>query len=489
VCDARRRGEPFLLDSLVSRAFRLWVVLCLLLLIGNLSFYLLRGPGVFSILIQSGPESRIPLTLASVAIAWLDLGLLLLLLKNTKFRSRHGVVSVCTFVVVLVYLNACRERLVYGDFYNYTDAAIELATAGRLPYAYSYLPFLATILVPFVPYGVPLMAAMLWAANFVSLGIFVVVLSAILQRYGFSARLAPVLVLGFTVVNVPILRTLFYVQVNLHVVNFILAGLLLYPQFRFWSAVCLGMAIHLKASPAALVLPFLFEKDKKWIIWLGMSILGIAGITVTAHGVQPFWDFVSIIQHIYITNGIHFRENSVESLFRSAALVFRLPMSLVLPTIVVAKTAVLLSVLCLAIGCMRRRTFFSSPGTGSAVLNGVPALMLFMLLASPLLWEHHPVFVALPFLLMIRQLETPWEWTFYGFAYFVEYLVPTFDFFPWSFGRLLSPLILIVLMYKTLDRVGGSHVFRDLQHFVDSLTWNSRDGSANQPVQATDAGV
>jgi hypothetical protein len=89
------------------------------------------------------------------------------------------------------------------------------------------------------------------------------------------------------------------------------------------------------------------------------------------------------------------------------------------------------------------------------VLDAVPVLLLFMLLGSPLVWEHHPVFVALPYLLMLKVLEGPTEYGLYGLAYFLEYLLPTFDFFPWSFGRLLSPLILLGLIHRATVRTAA----------------------------------
>jgi hypothetical protein len=85
---------------------------------------------------------------------------------------------------------------------------------------------------------------------------------------------------------------------------------------------------------------------------------------------------------------------------------------------------------------------------------------MFMLLGSPLLWVHHAVLVALPYLLMLKRVDTPTECVIYGFAFFLEYDVPTFDFFPWSFVRLLSPLILIYLMYATAARVEDGSLWR-----------------------------
>ena len=60
--------------------------------------------------------------------------------------------------------------------------------------------------------------------------------------------------------------------------------------------------------------------------------------------------------------------------------------------------------------------------------------------------------VALSYLLALKRVDTPAEYALYGLAYILEYQLPTFDFFPWSFGRLLSPLILLGIMYAGSQR-------------------------------------
>ena len=77
-----------------------------------------------------------------------------------------------------------------------------------------------------------------------------------------------------------------------------------------------------------------------------------------------------------------------------------------------------------------------------------------MTLSAPVVWEHHGVFVALPFLVMLKRLETPHEWLWFGFAYLLEFLLPTFDFYPWSFGRLVAPMLILWQMWWLAERKG-----------------------------------
>ena len=47
----------------------------------------------------------------------------------------------------------------------------------------------------------------------------------------------------------------------------------------------------------------------------------------------------------------------------------------------------------------------------------------------------------------------------FGIFYFVQFLIPTFDFFPWSYVRMLSPLLLLWLMWRAARRAGGEAPF------------------------------
>ena len=93
------------------------------------------------------------------------------------------------------------------------------------------------------------------------------------------------------------------------------------------------------------------------------------------------------------------------------------------------------------------------------MLNAIPPLFILMTLAAPVVWEHHGVFMALPFLVMLKRLETPHEWLWFGFAYLLEFLLPTFDFYPWSFGRLVAPMLILWQIWRLADRKGDARFF------------------------------
>ena len=75
-----------------------------------------------------------------------------------------------------------------------------------------------------------------------------------------------------------------------------------------------------------------------------------------------------------------------------------------------------------------------------------------MTLASPLIWEHHGIFVSLPFLLLLKKMGSPAEWLVCGSVWLLVFLMPTFDYFPWSYGRLIGMCTLLWLMWVARDR-------------------------------------
>jgi hypothetical protein len=103
------------------------------------------------------------------------------------------------------------------------------------------------------------------------------------------------------------------------------------------------------------------------------------------------------------------------------------------------------------------------------MLNALPALFVLMTLTSPVVWEHHAIFAALSFLLLLKRLDTPGAWMWFGFAYLLEFLLPTFDFFPWSFGRLAAPLIVLWLMWRAAGHKKETPLFKGLNRWFDRL--------------------
>ncbi len=455
-------------------ALIIWAAITLLVAASLLVIYVRLGTDGFKLFIQQPPLINLPVTLASVTLLWLSVGALLYLIQSQRVNVSNLPSVAGFFLVCWVYLNILSERFRYGDYTYYLDAATSLYRNQPLPGSYFYPPLWATLLQFLVPFGQDNFFIVLWLLNVISLLGLYILLLRMLERYGFSPRLSALVTTLFMLVNVPLLRTLVYVQVNLHALDFILLSLLFYPKRTFLSALMLAIAIHLKASPAVLVLAFLLEKDWRWLAWFAISMILLAGITVVTDGISPFFDILSHLQGLALSNNTIFHDTSFDSFLRFADPLLHISLLWTRVLIYAAKALLAAATIWVMVRCARSQAFFrpeaqTTGERGAQVLNAIPPLFILMTLASPVVWEHHGIFLALAFLVLLKRLESPAQWYWFGFAYLLEFLLPTFDFFPWSFGRLAAPLIILGLMWVSSRSKSNSTFFVKTNQWLESL--------------------
>jgi hypothetical protein len=457
-------------------ALIIWAAITLMVAASLLLIYVRLGTDGFSLFIQQPPLINLPVTLASVTLLWLTVGVLLYLIQTRRVNIANLPAAAGCFLLCWVYLNILSERFRYGDYTYYFDAATSLYRNQPLPGSYFYPPLWATLLQFLVPFGRDNFFIVLWLLNFISLLVFYGLLLRILERYGFSVRLSALLTFLFMLVNVPLMRTLFYVQVNLHAINFVLLSLLFYPRRAFLSAFMLAFAVHLKASPAVLVLAFLLEKDWRWLGWFILSMVLLAGVTVLTDGISPFFDILSHVQGLALSDNTIFHDTSFDSFLRFAGPFLRLDLLWTRILIYAAKALLAVAAIVVMLQAVRSRAFFkpdarisSAVERGALMLNAILPLFVLMTLASPVVWEHHGIFLALSFLILLKRLESPSAWYWFGFAYLLEFLLPTFDFFPWSFGRLAAPLIVLGLLWVCSRTQKESTLFVAANRWLDSF--------------------
>lgn len=450
-------------------ALWVWAVISLLICLSLLGIYLRLGSAGFGVFIRQPPLINLPVTLASVTLTWLSVGVLLYLLQAGRITSSNLFSVGGFFLVAWVYLNFLSERFRYGDYTYYWDAATAMFSNQPLPGSYFYPPLWATLLQVLVPAGQDTFFLILWLLDFITfLGLYVLLLR-VLERYGFAPRFSAVVTTIFMLANAPLLRTLAYVQVNVHALDLALLSVLLYPRRKFLSALMLALAIHLKASPAVLVLAFLLELDWRWLAWLALSLVLLAGITVVTDGISPFFDVLQHVQGLALSDNTIFHDTSFDSFLRFADQLLHIDIFWTRILVYAAKVLLLVASILVMLKLVRSRSFFKSDEAGIRMLNAIPPLFILFTLASPVVWEHHGVFVALSFLLILKRLELPSEWLWFGFAYLLEFLLPTFDFYPWSFGRLIAPLIILWLMWRTAARPGDPPLFTQLNRWFANL--------------------
>ncbi len=420
-------------------------------------------------LIKTGPHSILGITMASVVLAWLLGGGLLGLIRYGRIDDKNIFTWAGFFLVALLYLNILRERTEYGDIEYYIDAAMRLYRGRPLPPEYLYPPFWAWFLKFFASSGEKGLLLVMWTLNALAVFLFYFLLQRILQTYGFSSRLAALTATAFMLVNMPLLRTLFYGQVNLHVVNLIFISLLAYPRTRPLSALALGLAVHLKIAPAVLALAFLLNRDWRWMVWFGLSLAAVGALPYLTDGLSPYLGFLNNSLLFTAERMTNFRETSIDTLFTALGSLLNLDFAITRYGVYAVKLILLGAGLLVMRSDIKSKTFFADNEKGAVVYNAAPALLLLMTLLSPLVWEHYGVFLTLPFLLLFKRLDTPADWMGFGFIYFIEFLLPTFDYFPWSFARLIAALIVLWMMWKAAAAAAPSSAFEAAGRWLEGL--------------------
>ncbi|OGO24592.1 MAG: hypothetical protein A2Y54_06550 [Chloroflexi bacterium RBG_16_51_16] len=430
--------------------------------------YCRHGLEGFDYFIQDSPYTLQSITLLSVAITWLLAGFLLWQLQGGRIETGNSWTWAGFYSVAFLYMNVLRERFRYGDISYYTDAARSLYLNQPLPDTYLYPPLWANLLEFLVPYGDETILVAAWLMNVASLFLFYFLLHLTLERYNFSKRLAALVTTAFMLVNMPLLRSLFYVQVNFHLINLVLLSLLWFTSRTYLSALAMAAAIHLKSSPVVLVPAFLLNRRWKWTSLLAVNLVLLASLTILTHGPDPFLDFIRNFSNLNAPRILSFHDSSFDSVLGTTLSFFKVDYSVVQIVVMLAKLLTAIAVLILMIRSIRHKPFLGVQADQSDLLfNAIPSLFILMVIASPLVWEHHGIMLSLPFLIMLKRLQYPSEWIWFGTAYFLQFFLPTFDFYPWSYARFAAPLILLGLMWKTMDQLEDGTWFTRINNSVD----------------------
>ena len=426
-------------------ALTIWFAATLLAAAQLIAVYLRNGMTGLNLFIQEWPLSNLAVTLASTSITWLLLGALLYLLASEKINNDNLWLTSGFFLVMFVYLQILRERFRYGDYHYYLEAATALANGQPLPDTYLYLPLWGTLLRFLVPLGDQGVMIVLWIVNVIALGSFYLLLVSVLQRYNFSHHLAIAITVIFLLINTPLMRTLGFIQVNLITLDLILFSILAYQKNNFLSALTLALAVHLKTSPAVIVLAFVLTFNWRWIFWFGVSFLAIGLFPVAMHGTDIYLQFVDNTVGLAQIPDTNFHDTSFDSFLRFLNPFFGIQIEQTRIMALGAKVLLLIATLYTMVQNLRECSFSNE----NRLLNAAPALFVFMTLGSPIVWDHHGIFLSLTFLLMLKRIQSPAHWAWFLAAYFLEFMLPSFDFFPWSYGRLIAPMIVLWLMFAT----------------------------------------
>lgn len=467
----RIQAKPALAKSLLVA----WHVISAVFLLSSLAVYLIKGWRAFDILISDVSHSDYYITLLATLIVWLLAGAFVHMLYFGMFNTDNMIPWGGFFIIALVYVNLLRERVNYGDIDFYVEAAQSLHKGAALPDSYLYPLLWVSILelaAPLKQEGIFLFA---WLLNVIALFGAYFILTKTLQLYGFSFNLAALTTSAFMLINVPVLRTLLYGQVNLIVLYGMLLSLVLYRRSPFLSALAMTIAVQMKISPIVLVLAVLLELDWRWLTWFALTMFVVGVIPVMVHGIGYYSDILYNLNLLNERTSYIFRDTSYDSFFLATTSMLNISANVARPFIYASKLAAGLLALWVAFANVRTSTFFKEE-RGKFFFNAAPALMILLTVVSPRVWEHHGVFLTLSFLVLLKTLSSQADWFLFFAATFSEFIIPTFDFYPWSYVRMVAPLIILWLLWKTAKGDGSTKVFDALNNWASGLPFWPQSG-------------
>jgi hypothetical protein len=399
-------------------------------------------------------------------------------LRSLKGRPAQELIPVILFTLLACYFVAqvTEFRPQSSDWKSYEHAARAILE-GKNPYqdtGYLYPPLTAlalTSVYQVVTWGSGLVGVQA-ISDFVWQGVFYLyqcsqfflVMSAIALCYrlarmlGTSATKSAILVSLLFVFNTPLLRTLYFHQVNLWVLDLILIAVL--SSSSMISGLALSIATHVKLYGGILFLPFLLMKRLSTAIWMIAGIAVIFLIQTRGGTDLSLWQ-----QYIQSGNdfpvGTMFRDNSLHSIVDNTIsfVAIALPIEPDAAEIAVRTSVLLLTVIVVIYfgkrWHIRERAFRNALRDVTADrdlwsadrLYGIVFDAIAMaLIISPLVWEHHYV-LALPFVVWIAVTEGeehPWR---IGAGTFLMFAVPVFDIYPISYHRIVGLMLLLSASY------------------------------------------
>ena len=231
---------------------------------------------------------------------------------------------------------------------------------------------------------------------------------------------------------------------------FVLAAILSLRRRPFISGLLLSAGGLIKLYPFFLGLPWLMSR--KWRALAGavtLVVLILVAQLSFGRGLTVWWQFLGGFGNFYERHV--FRDNSIRGLIVNTARVVRVPSAGFINGLMLVLTVSIGLLFVIRSRRRMNRVPATSPrewGEGSLSHSLAADALGFMILLSPLVWEHHFVLI-LPLSIWALAIHKREHFPLLVLANVLIYLIPTFDLFPFSYHRLIG---LCVLLYCTAPR-------------------------------------
>lgn len=414
-----------------------------------LLFILLNPHTSFKLIAEKGPITNGYALITSCILLWLLVTSILILIKFKKINEVNFIPIICSTVLSLLYLTFLREHLKFGDISDYLIAVENIINGEPFHERYLYPPMWASFLTHIFRYlGLAATIFVIYIINHLSIIAFFFLASLFISKFGVSLNLSSILVFGTMVVNVGITRNIVYCQVNLLLVDLVLASVLLFNKNKFLSSLFYSLGIHLKVAPLFFLPVFLKFKNWKWFLYLLATGMAITLITIYTDGISYYYSF---IHNLTSWADAPIRSSSIFSFLVNTKRItgLNIPVSIVWNSI---RLFMAIGVYSITYLVMKQNVFLKIDDNNKNLKAMIPIFFL-MIVISPTVWSHHLVILIVPVILLLLHIEKIGELFIFGIAYFLTYLLPIFDVYPFSYLRLIGWLTLLgFVIYFLLNK-------------------------------------
>ncbi len=319
---------------------------------------------------------------------------------------------------------------------------------------------------------------------------FLLIILAYYLTYEFAKRMglrsipASIIVASLFLFNNSVVRTLNFHQTNLWILNSFLIAFLVQKSYPFISGFAVAIGIHIKLYPFILILPWIAMR--RWLLLMATSI-GIVTIAILQTNFRRDWTLIKYFLDYMknVSKPTPYRNNSINSVVYN---LFKIPNKLsntsfdIVPIVVAVITLGILVWFTIRF-IQRERIYkelekYETSGNQDSwnekfrfYGHSMDAIALGLLI-SPSVFEHHYI-VAIPVALwaiIARKSDKPIP---IAVGIFLVFCVPTFDFFPISFHRLVGLIMIVYFTNPDSIRNYFLQQIRRSQKLLDSNTSNA----------------
>lgn len=316
---------------------------------------------------------------------------------------------------------------------------------------YGYPPSIAAVMGQFEMLSKDQIFTLLSFLNYFALLLLGVLLYLLLLRYRLPRATSALTMLLALVVNVPVMRTFIYTQVNFWTLALIFFSVLFHRSMPFLSAFSLALAVNLRVTPLLIAGLFILACNWKWLFSFVFSLLSITIATSLMYGFD-YWIYYAsfLLRHPVLTEPTLMRDSSFDALVAHTFYILNIKLPNLQEWLVIGlRTGFLLWIGRLIWNVVCRGTFVGREDKDTLVLNGLPLLLVVTVMARPLVWPHHSIFLLLPVLLALKVTRERRTFGLLALVYVSLFLIPVIDVFPFDLHRLAS----VVLYAYSVDRI------------------------------------